>query len=59
MINIFNDCLLNAFYSFIPSKKVKIHYKNPLWMGDFVKCKLWEHSNLVKWYYKDGKKIMT
>ena len=40
MINIFNDCLLNAFYSFIPSKKVKIHYKNPLWMGDFVKCKL-------------------
>ena len=55
-VNILNECLLNVFHNFIPNKKVKFNYKNPLWMTEIVKSKLRERSNLVKRYYKNGKK---
>ena len=54
--NILNEYLLNVFQNFIPNKKIKFIYKNPPWMTEIVKNKLRDHSNLVKRYYKNGKK---
>ena len=58
-VNILNECLLNVFHNFIPNKKIKFNYKDPPWMTEIVKSKLRERSNLVKRYYKNGKKILT
>ena len=58
-VNISNECLLNVFHNFIPNKKIKFNYKDPPWMTEIVKSKLRERSNLVKRYYKNGKKILT
>ena len=55
-VNILNECLLNVFHNFIPNKKIKFNYKDPPWMTEIVKSKLRERSNLVKRYYKNGKK---
>ena len=55
-VNILNECLLNVFHNFIPNKKIKFNYKDPPWMTETVKSKLRERSNLVKRYYKNGKK---
>ena len=55
-VNILNGCLLNVFHNFIPNKKIKFNYKDPPWMTEIVKSKLRERSNLVKRYYKNGKK---
>ena len=58
-VNIFNECLLNVFYNFIPNNKIKFNYKDPPWMTEVVKSKLRERSNLVKRYYKNGKKVLS
>ena len=55
-VNILNECLSNVFYNFIPNKKIEFNYKDLPWMTEIVKSKLREHSNLVKRYYKNGKK---
>ena len=55
-VNILNECLLNVFHNFIPSKEIKFNYMDPSWMTETVKSKLKERSNLVKRYYKNGKK---
>ena len=55
-VNIFNECLLKVFHNFIPNKKIKFNYKDPPWVTEIVKSKLRERSNLVKQYYKNGKK---
>ena len=55
-VNILNECLVNVFHNFIPNKKIKFNYKDPPWMTEIAKCKLREGSNLVKRYYKNGKK---
>ena len=57
-VHILNECLLNVFHNFIPNKKIKFNYKGPPWMTETVKSKLRERSNLVKRYYKNGKKIL-
>ena len=31
-VDILNGCLLDVFHNFIPSKKIKFHYKDPPWM---------------------------
>ena len=38
---------------------MKFHYKDPPWITEIVKSKLRERSNLVKQYYKNGKKILN
>ena len=48
--------LIKRFHNFIPNKKIKLNYKDPLWMAEIVKSKLRERSNLVKQYYNNGKK---
>ena len=58
-LNFLNECLLNVFRNFIPNQKVKFNYKDPPWMTETVKSKLRERSDLVKRYYKNGKKILT
>ena len=55
-VNILNECLLNVFHNFFPNKRIKFNYKDPPWMTETVKSKLRECSNLVKRYYKNGKK---
>ena len=55
-VNILNECLLNVFDNFIRNKKIKFNYKDPPWMTETVKSKSIERSNLVKRYYKNGKK---
>ena len=55
-VNALNEYLLNVFHNFIPNKKIKFNYKDPSWMTEIVKSKLRERSNLVKRYYKNGKK---
>ena len=55
-VNILNECLSNVFHNFIPNKKIKFIYKDPAWITETVKSKLRERSNLVKRYYKNGKK---
>ena len=55
-VDILNECLLNVFHNFLPNKKIKFNYKDPPWMTENVKSKLRERSNLVKRYYKNGKK---
>ena len=48
--------LIQRFHNCIPNKKIKFNYKDPPWMIGIVKGKLRERSNLVKPYYKNGKK---
>ena len=36
-VNILHECLLDVFHNFIPSKKIKFHYKDPPWMTETVK----------------------
>ena len=55
-VNILNECLLNVFHNFVLNKKIKFNYKDPPWMSEIVKSKLRERSNLVKRYYKNGKR---
>ena len=58
-VNILNECLLNVLHDFTPSKKMKFNYKDPPWVTETAKSNLRERSNLVKRYYKNGKKILT
>ena len=44
-VNIITGCFLNVFHNFIPNKKIKFNYKNPLWVTESVETKLRERSN--------------
>ena len=48
--------LIKLFHNFTPNKKIKFNYKDPPWITETVKSKLRERSNLVKRYYRKGKK---
>ena len=44
------------FRNYIPNKKIKFNYRQPLWINDNIKRCLKERSKLTKFFYKNGQK---
>ena len=53
-----NETLLNVFRNYIPNKKIKCDYRQPLWiwMTDSIRKSLNVRSKLTKKIYKNGRK---
>ena len=48
--------MLTDFRNYIPNKKIKFNYCQPLWINDNIKRCLKERSKLTKFFYKNGQK---
>ena len=59
-VEFLNKTLLNIFRNYIPNKKIKCDYRQPLWMTDIIKKSLKERCKLTKFFTKlvRGKLIM-
>ena len=55
-VDILNECFKNIFHKFVPNKVTKCDYRQPPWMTDSIKAKLYERAKLTKKYFKGGKK---
>ena len=49
-----NKTLLNIFQNYIPNKKIKCDYCQPLWINDNIRSSLKKRSKLTKIYYKNS-----
>ena len=47
-VEFLNKTLLNIFRNYIPNKKIKCDYRQPLWMTDIIKKSLKERCKLTK-----------
>ena len=52
-VDLLNETLLNSFRNYIPNKKIKCDYRQPLWMTDDIKKSLKERFKLTKSYCKN------
>ena len=50
-VDVPNETLMNIFRNYIPDKKFKCNYCQPLWMNNKIKKCLRERSKLTKFYY--------
>ena len=55
-VDILNKTLMNNFRNYIPNKKVKCNYYQPLWINDKINKCLRERSKLTEFYYKHDPK---
>ena len=55
-VDILNKCFKNIFQNFVTNKVIMYDYRQPPWMSDSIKNKLKERANLIKKYFKGGKK---
>ena len=55
-VKLLNETLLNIFRNYIPNKKIKCDYREPLWMTDKIKTLLKYGNKLTKMFYKNGQK---
>ena len=49
-----NETLLNIFRNYIPNKKIKCDYRQPIWINGNIKSSLKQKPKLRKIYYKNG-----
>ena len=54
-VSIFNNTLMNIFSNYIPNKFVSIGDKDPPWMTERIKNKIFEKSFIYKSYTSNGK----
>ena len=55
-VELLNETLLNIFWNYILSKKIKCDYRQPPWMTDNIQKSLKQRSKLTKIFYKNGKR---
>ena len=55
-VDFLNKTLLNIFRNYIPNKKIKCDYWQPIWMTGNIKKYLKERCKLTKFFYKNGER---
>ena len=58
-VELFNEYLMNIFNNFILNKIITLNDKDPPWITNNIKNKIYEKNNLYKKYIQNGKKLMT
>ena len=55
-VELLNKTLVNIFWNYIPNKKIKCDYRQPLWMTDNIRKSLKQRSKLTKIFYNNGQR---